>query len=964
MTSNGRSRPFFVKKAYRVDHSSVLHRVPFATAVGGGRPPRKPRLGRGAILRILGILAVFGIIGGLLGTAIVFAWVSRDLPDPNKLLTREVEKSTKIWDRTGQHLLYEIHGAEKRTLVELDQIAPAAVQATLASEDKNFYLHKGFRIQSFIRAAIDSVLKRQSAKGTSTITQQLVKNAVLSPERTLTRKVKELILSYQIEKKFTKDQILKMYFNEIPYGSTSYGIESAAQAYFAKSARDLDAAESALLSAMLKAPTRRSPYGSHKDELVSAQKHVLDLMAEQGFLTKEQAEEAKAVDILARVKPRRDAIFAPHFSLLIKEQLAERFGEREVEEGGLSVITTLDYDKQVIAEEAVTAGMEAVKKFGGSNAALVALDPKTGQVLAMVGSADYFDAENDGNVNVAIRNRQPGSSFKPIVYAAAFEKGYTPDTVLFDVNTSFSTDLGKPYEPKNYDLAEHGPVTIRKALAGSLNIPAVKALYLVGVEKALDLAGRMGYSTFGDRSRFGLSLVLGGGEVKLIEHTAGYAVFATEGTYRPPSMILKVEDARGEMLDEWRPQETPEIISAETARNITDILSDNEARSYVFGESNFLTLGDRPAAAKTGTTNGFHDAWTLGYTPSLVAGVWVGNNDNAAMKNKADGSRVAAPIWKEFMKKSLDGSPIEEFVKPTPIVTGKPVLDGQAGEIRVNIDKFSGKLATELTPPTAIEQRVYRQAHDILYYVDKDDPRGPYPADAWQDPQFEPWEKAVQEWAKKNNWVTTDPPPSEIDDMHREEFAPTVFFQYPMDGATIEGRSFLARVDATSLRGISRVEYRIEGVLAGTADAAPWETTVTVPDLFGKGFYTLQATAFDDIENNATRSISVNVLSDGRPLSISWTRPATDVSIRLKSFPMFIDASLSSNAGVSAVDIGYQADGKEPVVLATVNTPKTNGVSATWETPSEPGTYRLFAKVRLVNGEERRIDGPDVTVKP
>ena len=959
MATPFRKRPFFTKS--RSNRPSVLHRIPFASAMGGG-PSTAGRQKARKILRALGIVCLVGFFAGVLGIGLLFAWVSRDLPDPNRLLTRQVQKSTKIWDRSGEHLLYEIHGEQNRTLVELDQISEVAVKAAIVSEDKHFYEHGGFELKSLIRASLQS-FRRGRVEGTSTITQQLIKNAILTNERALTRKAKELILAYQIERKFTKDEILKMYFNEIPYGSSSYGIQAASQSYFGKSAKDLDAAEGALIAAMTKAPSRLSPYGSNKDELIWWQHFILDDMAKEGYITKEEAEAAKAVDIIAKIKPRRDSIEAPHFVLHVKELLSEKYGEREVETGGLNVITTLDYEKQGFAEESVKDGMEAVKTYGGSNAALLSMDPKTGQVLAMVGSADYFDAENDGNVNVTLRQRQPGSSFKPIVYAAALEKGFTPSTVVFDVETDFPTDLGKPYHPRNYDLSEHGPVTFKKALAGSLNIPAVKALYLAGIDDTIDFAEKLGYGTLQDRSRFGLSLVLGGAEVRLVEHVAAFSAFATEGTYRKPTYILKVQSPDGTVLEEWKDEPVEHVMQVETARNINDILSDNSARAYVFGEKNYLTLPDRPVAAKTGTTNLFVDAWTMGYTPNLAAGVWVGNNNSDEMKSKADGSRVAAPIWQAYMKKALAGLPVETFTEPEPIVTGKPVLDGQAGEIAVKIDKFSGKLATENTPPTAVEERIYRQAHDILYYVDKDDPRGPYPADAQEDPQFVAWEAAVAAWAQKNGWNTTEAPPTEIDDVHNDAFSPIVTFELPADGAEISTRSFPVRVQAGAPRGVKRVEYSIDGVTLATATSYPWEATVTLPSTYGRGFYTLRATAFDDIEHSGSQDISINVTSDGQPLKLEWTRPSADITYRKRVFPIYIDTALSERAGVAKVDIIASPTEGEPILLGSLTKPATNGVSVTWQTAPEAGTYRLKAIVYLPNEETKTFEGPKIVVK-
>ncbi len=962
MSYRPKSRPFFGKSSSE-DKPSIMQRVPFVSALTGGPSLTRHRQIQKA-LRVIGTLAVVGFLAGVLGVALLFAWVSRDLPDPNRLLTRQVEKSTKIWDRSGEHLLYEIHGDQKRTLVELDQISPLAIKAAIVSEDKNFYQHKGVQLKSLFRAVMQS-FRRGRVEGTSTITQQLVKNAILTNERALTRKAKEIILAYQIERKFSKEEILKMYFNEIPYGSTSYGIEAASQTYFGKSAKELDAAEGALLAALNKAPSRLSPYGSHTEELTWWKNFILDGMSEQGYMTQEAVDAAKAEDVLAHVKLRRDAIEAPHFVLHVKEMLSETYGEKQVEAGGLNVITTLDYDKQKFAEEAVKDGMDAVKKSGGTNASLVAEDPKTGQVLALVGSADYFDETIDGNVNVALRSRQPGSSFKPIVYAAAFEKGYTPNTVLFDVTTHFPTDSGAPYTPHNYDMGERGPITISKALGGSLNIPAVKTLYLTGIDRSIDFAEALGYSTLKDRSRFGLSLVLGGAEVKLVEHVAAFGAFAAEGTYRAPSYILKVQDAAGEMLQEWQDQPRENVMSVETARNINNILSDNGNRAYIFGEKNFLTLPDRQVAAKTGTTNKFIDAWTVGYTPNLAAGVWVGNSDATEMKSRADGSRIAAPIWQSFMKKALAGSTPESFTEPQPITTGKPVLDGQAGEVRVKIDIFSGKLANENTPPSAIEERIYRQAHDILYYVNKDDPRGPYPSNPQDDPQEPAWEAGVADWALRNNWITTEPPPTETDDVHTGQPPPTVVFNAPSDNAVISDRSFVAHIQAVSPRGVRRVEYTIDGYKVATATSFPWDGAITLPSTFGKGFYTLRATAFDDIENAGGQDITINVTSDGSPLEVMWLRPSVDATYRTSVFPIVIDAAVSEKVGVIKAEIVATATegAGTPISIGSLARPSTNGVSVSWDTAPAPGTYRLKMIITLPNGEIKEFNGSIVTIK-
>lgn len=967
MVYRPKKRPFFLRR-HESDRPSILKRVPFMGAMTSGGSSKRWRLFLN-ILKFLGVLSLIGLVVGFLGLAVLFAWVSRDLPDPNRLLDRQTQATTKIWDRTGTHLLYEIHGSEKRTVVQLQDVSRYAVSAAIASEDRNFYQHHGVELQSFLRAIFDRIFLGKRLRGTSTITQQVVKNVILSSERSLSRKAKELILAFEIERKFTKSQILQIYFNETPYGSTAYGVESAAYMYFGKSAKDLGPGEGALLAAIVPAPTRLSPYGSNKEELLWRWRHILDTEHDMGGLTDEEWAAAKNEDILSHVQARIENITAPHFVLYVKELLAEQYGERTVEEGGLNVVTTLDYDKQMAAEQAVKDGMDVVKKYGGTNAALVAEDARTGQVLAMVGSADYFDTENDGNVNVAIRSRQPGSSFKPIVYAAAFEKGYTPSTVVFDVNTKFPTDTGTPYEPHDYDMGERGPITLKKALGGSLNIPAVKTLYLIGLDRALDFADSLGYTTLHDRSRFGLSLVLGGAEVKLVEHVAAYGAFATEGTYRAPSYILSVKDPSGKTLREWRDAPKESVMGVETARNINDILSDNENRAYVFGEKNYLTLPDRPVAAKTGTTNNFVDAWTVGYTPGLAAGVWTGNDDNSVMKKGADGSKVAAPIWQSFMKAALKDTPIEAFTPPQPIVTGKPVLDGQAGEIRVKIDTFSGKLATADTPPTAIEERVYRQAHDILQYVDKDDPRGPYPADPGIDPQFAPWEAGVADWAARNGWITTEAPPTEIDDVHTGADAPTVSFLMPADNASISSRDFIARVQPGGPRGVKRVDFTLDGAPIGTATGYPWETRLTLPLTYGRGFYTLRATAYDDIETSGAQDVTINVTSDGIPLTFSWLRPSNDITYRQRVFPIYIDTVMNTHVGIRKIEIQgvpiVTADATDtpPIAIGSLSDPKTDGVSVGWDSAPDPGFYRLKAIVTLVNGDSKTFDGPKVTVK-
>ncbi|HHE65750.1 MAG TPA: penicillin-binding protein, partial [Bacteroidetes bacterium] len=699
-----------------------------------------------------------------------FAWYSRDLPDPYKIMDRTVALSTKIYDRTGEVLLYEVHGPEKRTLISLDELPDYVKESTIAIEDKNFYEHGGISIRGIIRGQIITRLRGKRTQGGSTLTQQFVKNAILTNERKISRKIKEWILSYRIEQKFSKDEILQLYLNEIPYGSSAYGVEAAALYYFNKVAKELTLAEAAVLAALPQAPSYYSPYGNNKDELINRQHTVLNLMVDQGYIIEEEAEAAKQQELV--FKKRAENIKAPHFVMYVKELLEQQYGTTIIEQGGWKIITSLDWGKQQKAEEIINEIAETnLERYEASNAALVALDVETSEILSMVGSKDYFNDEIDGQVNVAISERQPGSSLKPLVYLTAFSKGYRPNTVIFDLVTNFAA-AGDDYTPHNYDLEERGPVTMRQALAGSLNIPAVKTLYLAGVYNVLDMAESFGYTTLDERDRYGLSLVLGGGEVKLLEHVNTYAGFAREGVYKDSVAILKIEDSEGKIIEEIDENKGRRVIDKKFVRTLNNVLSDNEARSYVFGEFNNLTLPDRPVAAKTGTTNDYRDAWTIGFTPNIAVGVWVGNNDNAAMKEGASGSSVAAPIWNRFMREVTSDLPIKFFKAEELGDCDKPmVCGGFAEENIVLIDKASGKLATEYTPYTQIEERKYLEVHNILHYVNTNDPLGDPLSDPNKDSQYSLWEEAVFKWVDEQGFYTGSPV-KEYDDIHLPENQP------------------------------------------------------------------------------------------------------------------------------------------------------------------------------------------------
>ncbi|MBA3046936.1 penicillin-binding protein [Patescibacteria group bacterium] len=879
-------------------------------------------------------------------------WLSRSLPDPNKLINRQVAQSTKIYDRTGETILYEIHGAEKRTLVGLDDIPEYLKKATIAIEDKDFYIHGGFSVWAMFRTSITNILRGQKAGG-STLTQQLIKNAVLSSEKTYTRKIKELLLAYRVEKKFSKDEILQMYLNEIPYGSTSYGVEAASRRYFNKSAKDISLAEAAILAALPQAPSRYSPYGSNKDLLIDRQHYILDLMAKQGYITEEEAKEAKKEEV--EFKEQSDNITAPHFIMYIKELLSETYGEKMVEQEGLKIYTTIDLYKQRIAEEVVAELAEKNEtNYNASNAALISIDPKTGQILAMVGSRDYFNDDIDGQVNVILQPRQPGSSFKPMVYAASFIKGYTPDTVLYDVVTNFSNDPDEPYEPHNYDNQEHGPVTIKKALAGSLNIPAVKAIYLAGTENVFDLADNLGYTTLSDRSRFGLSLVLGGGEVKLIEHANAYSAFAREGELRPVSGILRIEDKDGKIIEEFKDKKK-KVFDANIARMINGILSDNSARAYAFGEENWLTLGSRPVAAKTGTTNDYRDAWTIGYTPSIVTGVWVGNNDNSEMKRGAAGGSAAAPIWHNFMQRVLGDTPIEYFNAAKKEETGKPVLDGlTSGEIKVQIDRASGLLATEYTPESFMEERIFKESHCILYYLDKDDPRGDPPKDPSKDPQFDLWESRVLEWAEKQG-VATSAPPTGYDNVHKPENRPSFTIEYPTNNQIIMEPILSASIKASAPGGINRAEYYADNNLLAVSYNYPFSLSENVSFL-NNGFHKLSVKVCDVIDNCSENSLEFNLILDENQTSgsigVSWKNLSDGLALNKIDFPFTLEANVI-NPGQTAKVIFYLSPKNEEVekIIAIAQPIQSDIASAVWTTIPASGAYRIYAEAHGWNGQ-------------
>lgn len=827
--------------------------------------------------RFIKNLATLLIAVGFFFGGVLLLWAGTlKMPDFSSFEERKVSQSTKIYDRTGEVLLYDIHQDIRRTVIPLSDVSEALQEATVAIEDAKFYEHEGVRISSIIRAAIKNVTTAGFSQGGSTITQQVVKNSVLTQDKKISRKIKEVILAVKLEQELTKDEILELYLNESPYGGNVYGVEEASKTFFGKSAKDITLAEAAYMAALPQAPTYFSPYGSHQKELENRKNQVLRAMYENDFIGEDEYEEA--LDAEVEFKPRpKFGILAPHFVFFVREYLVERYGEEAVEEGGLEVITSLDWELQERAEEIVKRhALQNEESYNASNAGLVAIDPKTGQILAMVGSRDYFDEEIPGAFNIVTTHRQPGSAFKPIVYATAFNKGYTPETVVFDLKTQFSTACAPTnlsneapcYSPSNYDDKVRGPVTFREALAQSLNIPAVKVLYLAGMDSALDMARSLGIRSLENKERYGLTLVLGGGEVSLLDLTGAYSVFANEGEKNQQLPVIKVETASGEVLEEYdRFQTSPEkVLEKQIALQVSDVLSDNVARAPAFGPTSFLNFPGIDVAAKTGTTNDYRDAWIIGYTPEIAVGAWAGNNDNSPMEKRVAGF-IIAPLWNEFMQEALSKMPHTPFENPVPDPVEKPILRGvwQGGQT-FNVDSLTGSLATEFTPEDLRQERVVTSVHSILYWVNKDDPRGPIPSNPAQDPQFNLWEAPVRSWASGSGLLDQglDIIPDASDSVHTPENAPQITLNInpdeagPGDSVTLSVRVRKSEFD------VKKVDYFINNSLVGSSSDSPrFEFSFSVGNSSGLSeTNSVRAVAYDEVLNNGMDTGVLEVEND------------------------------------------------------------------------------------------------------
>ncbi|MDD5749725.1 MAG: PBP1A family penicillin-binding protein [Patescibacteria group bacterium] len=908
------------------------------------------------------VLALF-FLGGIFVVSL-FAWYSRDLPEPGKIIDRSIALSTKIYDRSGEVLLYEIHGDQKRTLVSLDDIPTHVRNATIAIEDKNFYSHRGISFWSIVRAQVVPRLQGRRAQGGSTLTQQFVKNAILTSERKVSRKIKEWILSYQIERRFEKDQILEFYLNEIPYGGAVYGVQAAANYYFDKNVQDISLAEAAILAALPQGPTRYSPYGNNKDLLIGRQQYILDLMVDQGYVSRAEADIAKAQELV--FKRRAEQIKAPHFVMYIRELLEREYSASLVEQSGWEIITSLDWDMQQTAERVINeVAPRNLETYQAGNAALVAIDTDSGQVRAMVGSRNYFDDSIDGQVNVALALRQPGSSFKPFVYLKAFEKGYRPETILFDLKTKFGVRAdGTPYEPPNYDGREHGPVTMRQALAGSLNIPAVKTLYLAGVNDTVTMARDFGYSSLTDPDRYGLSLVLGGAEVRLLEHTNAYATLAREGVHKDAVVILEIRDARGKVIEKVGENKGRRVMERDLVRLVNDVLSDNSARAYIFGENNRLTLPDRPVAAKTGTTNDYRDAWTMGFVPQIATGVWVGNN-RTEMGRGADGSIVAAPIWQAFMREVTKDLAVEAFAKHELPTCNKPMVCGElSGGQAVAIDRMSGKLATEYTPYTTIEEKNFIELHSILHYVNKNDPLGSMPDNPASDPQYNAWEEAVRRYAEDEGY-TIERPPTEYDDIHLPHLRPNISWRYPASGQTINQTNLTLSVETDAPLGVARVEYFLDGLKIGESRQAPFDFSYQINPFTNNGQRELKAIAFDDLENFRQSIISINLQLDSsaREFNIFWLDPQNGDTLQLSQRPFRLNLRVDKPESVQKIDFYYIDTNNQSRFFGYLSSFASENISINLDRDLSPGVYKLYLMVKDQTGNLLTVPGIVVNIE-
>ncbi len=709
-----------------------------------------PGIGGKSDIELLSTLtkyAFFALIGLVVVVVFLFIWYGKDLPTPGKLITSSLTESTRIYDRKGI-LLYSVYKDQNRAYVQLQDIPKNLQHATIAIEDRNFYQNSGFSIRGYLRAFV-GIITLRGISGGSTLTQQLVKNVLLQDTRqTVTRKIKELILAIQVDKRYSKDQILEMYLNDVPYGGANIGVEAAAEAYFGKHAKDLDVAECAFLAGLPQGPSLYSPFNGHKYYL-GRSKNVLQAMTDENYITQKQADAAyKEIQGMTFSDTDR-SIKAPHFVMYIKQLAAKQFGDATVQNGGLQIYTTLDYDIEKQAEQIVKDEVSKLKGYHVANGAAMVMDPKTGQILAMVGNTDYFDTTADGNFNDAVdAKRQPGSSLKPVIYATGLMKGYTAATTFMDVKTDFpSGDPTHPtYTPVNYDGKFHGPIQMRFALGNSMNIPAVKMLAMVGIKDAMQTGYQMGIQSWEPTQEtiasVGLSLVLGGRETTLLNEMTAYSTFATGGIRHDPVSIMKITDSHGNTLFTNTDKPGVKVLSPDVSFIISHMLLDNNARTLEFGPSSYLVIPGKTVSVKTGTTDDKRDNWTMGYTPSSVVGVWVGNNDNTPMNQAiASGVTGASPIWNRIMTAVLKGKADEQPQKPDNV--NAVSIDALFGGLPVDGQPTRVEYFIKGTEPTS-KSSVYQQKDGKTYYIVRES--DPVSTDGQNR-----WQQGIDAWIHENH---------------------------------------------------------------------------------------------------------------------------------------------------------------------------------------------------------------------
>ncbi|MBI5613566.1 penicillin-binding protein [Candidatus Gottesmanbacteria bacterium] len=815
-----------------------------------------------AVVSFLGLFAITLFVG------ILFAWYARDLPRPDKV-QRSDGLSTLILDRNGENL-YDIYQNVNRIPAKFSDIPKDLRNATVAVEDKDFYKHQGLSAAGFVRAVIN-IFVFHNFQGGSTLTQQLVKNVLLTNEQSLPRKIKEAILAIQIERKYTKDEILQMYLNEVPYGGTAVGVESASEYYFSKPVQELTLLESAVLAGLPQSPSRYSPYTGDGKAYIWRTEQVIRRMREDGYITIAQEIDLKSKLPKVVFAKGDSGLRAPHFVAYVKDKLIEMFGEKRVEGGGLRVTTTLDWKLQEQAQKIVLDEVSKAKTLKVSNGAAVAIDPKTGEILAMVGSKDYSATDSGGfKFNVATQGlRQPGSTMKPITYASAFLKGYTGSTLLMDVDTKYpSGEAAKPeYNPKNYDGKFHGPTQLRFALGNSINTIAVKVSALAGIRDILRVAYDMGLSTLeptdANLKRFGLSLTLGGGEVTLLDMTSAFGVFATEGLRQIPVAIKKVVDAKGAVLFELKTVSPKRVLPDDISYIVSHILSDNNARKDAFGERSMLATVGKTVAVKTGTTDDKRDNWTIGYTPSMVVGTWVGNNDNSPMNQAlASGVTGAAPIWNRIMKEALKNRPDEQFARPSTII--EMDIDAHAGGLPKDGYPTRKEVFIKGTEPTS-QSLVYqtkkvskKDGNKLANVVEL--AKGEYDTRSFVNfTESDPvsgdgknrWQEGIDIWVS----AQSDPKFHVPKETYQGSDQIIVILKEPSDFATINSNSIQVSADVSSTNDVSKIEIFVDDSKVKEVNGSSINESISIAN----GSHILKVKGTDSKGNTADRQVHLGI---------------------------------------------------------------------------------------------------------